>query len=72
VVCLISALTFYGITTEIPYGVFVALPQSVKRPRLTYPPQRVFWFSGAALTSGVERHKIDGVPVNIFGPEKKE
>lgn len=70
VVCLISALAFHGITTEIPHEVYVALPRSVKRPRLTYPPLRVFWFSGAALTSGVERHKIDGIPANIFGPEK--
>ncbi|HLC06239.1 MAG TPA: type IV toxin-antitoxin system AbiEi family antitoxin domain-containing protein, partial [Anaerolineales bacterium] len=27
VVCLISALSFHGLTTEIPYRVYIALPQ---------------------------------------------
>jgi predicted transcriptional regulator of viral defense system len=70
VICLISALAFHEITTEIPHDVSIALPRTVKRPRLDYPPLRVFWFSGEALTEGVEEHKIDGVKVRIYGPEK--
>ena len=70
VVCLISALAFHSITSEIPHEVYVALPRSVKRPRLSFPPLRVFWFSGAALTAGIEQHKIDDVPIKIYGPEK--
>ncbi|MGE0133444.1 MAG: type IV toxin-antitoxin system AbiEi family antitoxin domain-containing protein [Blastocatellales bacterium] len=70
VVCLVSALAFHEITTEIPHEVSIALPRTVKRPRLDYPPLRVFWFSGAALTEGIEEHKIDGVAVKIYGPEK--
>jgi predicted transcriptional regulator of viral defense system len=69
-VCLISALAFHEITTEIPHDVSIALPRTVKRPRLDYPPLRVFWFSGEALTEGIEEHKIDGVKVRIYGPEK--
>lgn len=70
VICLISALAFHEITTEIPHEVSIALPRTVKRPRLDYPPLRVFWFSGDALTEGIEEHKIDGVKVRIYGPEK--
>jgi len=70
VVCLISALAFHEITTEIPHEVSIALPRTVKRPRLDYPPLRVFWFSGEALTEGIEERKIDGVKVRIYGPEK--
>jgi predicted transcriptional regulator of viral defense system len=70
VICLISALAFHEITTEIPHEVSIALPRTVKRPRLDYPPLRVFWFSGDALTEGIEEHKIDGVRVRIYGPEK--
>jgi predicted transcriptional regulator of viral defense system len=70
VICLISALAFHEITTEIPHEISIALPRTVKRPRLDYPPLRVFWFSGEALTAGVEEHKIDGVVVNVYGPEK--
>jgi len=69
-ICLISALAFHEITTEIPHEVFIALPRKVKKPRLDYPPLRVFWFSGEALTAGIEEHKIDNVPVKVYGPEK--
>ncbi len=70
VICLISALAFHEITTEIPHEVFIALPRTVKRPRLDYPPLRVFWFSGDALTAGIEEHNIDNVSVKVYGPEK--
>jgi predicted transcriptional regulator of viral defense system len=70
VVCLISALAFHGITSEIPHEAYIALPRSVKRPRLNYPPLRIFWFSGTALIVGIEQHRIDGVPIKIYGPEK--
>jgi predicted transcriptional regulator of viral defense system len=70
VICLISALAFHEITTEIPHEVSIALPRTVKRPRLDYPPLRVFWFSGEALTESIEEHKVDGVTVRIYGPEK--
>ena len=70
VVCLVSALAFHEITTEIPHEVSIALPRTVKRPRLDHPPLRVFWFSGESLTEGIEEHKIDGVIVSIYGPEK--
>src|SRR5262245_43752213 len=70
VICLISALAFHEITTEIPHEISIALPRTVKKPRLDYPPLRVFWFSGGALTEGFEERKIDGVKVRIYGPEK--
>jgi predicted transcriptional regulator of viral defense system len=70
VICLVSALAYHEITTEIPHEVSIALPRTVKRPQLDYPPLRVFWFSGGALTEGIEEHKIDGVNVRIYGPEK--
>ncbi len=70
VICLISALAFQEITTEIPHEVSIALPRTVKRPRLDHPPLRVFWFSGESLTEGIEDHKIDGVKVKVYGPEK--
>ncbi len=70
VVCLVSALSFHELTTEIPHEVHVALPRGVKTPRLDHPPVRAFHFSGPSLTHGIERHQIDGVTVPIYGPEK--
>jgi predicted transcriptional regulator of viral defense system len=70
VICLISALAFHELTTQIPHEVYVALERGSERPRLTHPPLRVFWFSGPSFHAGVEEHQIDGVPVCIYGPEK--
>src|SRR3990172_773373 len=54
VIALVSALHFHGLTTEIPHEVSVALPQGTSRPRLDWPPLRVYWLSGAMFTSGIE------------------
>ena len=70
VVCLVSALSYHEITTQIPREVCVALPQGAEMPRVDHPPVRIFRFSKQALSSGLETHKIDGVPVKIFSPEK--
>jgi predicted transcriptional regulator of viral defense system len=70
VVCLVSALAFYELTTHIPHAVDLALESGSTRPRLAFPPIRVFWFSGAAWSQGEEQHELDGTPVRIYGPEK--
>ena len=38
VICLISALYFHHITTQIPYEVYVALPKDSEKPRIHHPP----------------------------------
>ena len=70
VVCLISALAYHEITTQVPHEVYVALERGTEAPRLAHPPIRIFWFSGQAFTHGIETHKMDGVPVRIYSPEK--
>lgn len=70
VICLVSALAFHNLTTQIPHTVDVALRSKSSRPGLDYPPLRTFWFSGLAWSEGVEVHHIDETPVRIFGPEK--
>jgi predicted transcriptional regulator of viral defense system len=70
VICLISALTYHEITTQVPHEIYVALKRGMEAPRLGHPPLRIFWFSGQALTLGIDSHKIDGVSVHIYSPEK--
>ena len=70
VICLISALAYHEITTQVPHEVYVALERGTEPPRLAHPPIRIFWFSGQAFTLGIQTHKIDGVPVRIYSPEK--
>ena len=70
VLCLISALAFHELTTQIPHQVHVALPRGAEEPRLDHPPIRTYRFTGEAFTEGVESHKLDGVIVRVYGPEK--
>jgi len=70
VICLISALAFHGLTTQIPHEVSVAVPRNSRMPSLDFPPVRAHKFSQAAFQTGIEEHKIDGVPVRIYCPEK--
>ena len=70
VICLISALSFHEITTEIPHQVYLALPRGSEPPRLDYPPLKVYWFGDPAFKEGIEHHEVDGIPINIYSPEK--
>lgn len=70
VICLISALSFHEITTQIPHDVHVALPRGAEEPRLDYPPIRTYRFTGEAFTAGVDAYDLDGVSISIYNPEK--
>jgi predicted transcriptional regulator of viral defense system len=70
VICLISALSYHGITTQIPHEVSIAVSRDSRMHVLNYPPLRVFKFSNKAFQDGIEIHQIDGVNVRIYSPEK--
>jgi predicted transcriptional regulator of viral defense system len=70
VICLISALSFHELTTQIPHEVHVALQRGAEEPRLNYPPIRTYRFTGEAFTAGVDTHELDGVGVHIYSLEK--
>jgi len=70
VICLISALSFHELTTQIPHEVHVALPSGAEEPRLEHPPIRTYRFTGESFTEGIETHDVDGVGVRIYSPEK--
>ncbi len=70
VICLLSALSFHEIGTQLPHQVWMAIDRRAAKPKMQLPPLRVMRFSGAALTEGVETYQIEGVPVQIFNPAK--
>jgi predicted transcriptional regulator of viral defense system len=70
VICLISALHFHGLTTQIPHHVDVALLQYSEKPRLEYPPVRYVWMSKESFTAGIEQNNLEGVSVNVYGVAK--
>lgn len=70
VFCLLTALRFHGLTTQNPAQVWIALPEKARKPRLDYPRLRVARFSGAALTEGVEIHRLERVAVSVYSAAK--
>jgi len=70
VICLVSALAFHGITTQVPHAVSIALEKGAESPRMDYPPVSVHRFSGESLTAGVEDHLIDRITIRIYSKEK--
>lgn len=70
VICLLSALSFHEIGTQLPHQVWMAIDRRAAKPKMQFPPLRVMRFSGVALTEGVETYRIEGVPVQIFNPAK--
>lgn len=70
VICLLSALSFHEMTTQIPFEVWLAIDRKARVPKAMTPRVRVVRFAGVALTTGVEEHILEGVPVRIYGPAK--
>ncbi len=70
VICLISALAFHDLTTQIPHYIYLALLKGTEAPRVDYPPLRLFWFSPKPFVEGVETHQVDSAPVRVYNVEK--
>jgi predicted transcriptional regulator of viral defense system len=70
VICLLSALNFHELTTQIPFEVWLAIDRKAHPPRGLRFEVRLMRFSGAALTEGVDEHVVDGVPVRITSPAR--
>ncbi|MFQ5755487.1 MAG: type IV toxin-antitoxin system AbiEi family antitoxin domain-containing protein [Acidiferrobacterales bacterium] len=70
IICLLSALRFHDLTTQAPFQVWIAIGEKDRRPKVVSPPLKNVRFSGEALTAGIERHKIEGVPVRVYNPAK--
>lgn len=70
VICLVSALAFHDMTTQIPHAVSIALERGAEPPRVDHPPLAIHRFSGDSLTEGIQEHIVDGVTVRVYNPEK--
>jgi predicted transcriptional regulator of viral defense system len=70
VVCLISALQFHEIGTQLPRQMWMALPRGARTPRVEYPPMRFVHVSDEAFTAGVEEHTVEGQKVRVYSVAK--
>jgi predicted transcriptional regulator of viral defense system len=70
VFCLLTALAFYRLTTEMPHEIWIAVALKARTPAIDRPPTRVVRLSEAPLTAGIETHLEHGVPLHVFSPAK--
>jgi predicted transcriptional regulator of viral defense system len=70
VICLISALEFHHLTTQIAHSVWIAIENKKWEPAFEYPPLEIVRFSGPAFSFGVEEHEVDRITVKIYSPAK--
>lgn len=70
VICLISALAYHQITTQIPHAISIAVARGKETPQIDYPPLAIHRFTGQSLTAGIEEHTLDGLKIRIYSVEK--
>jgi len=70
VICLLSALDYYDLTTFNPSEVYVALRHSAKLPKIEYPPIRKYFFRDRFYFCGIEEIKTAHGVVRIYNQEK--
>ena len=70
VICLISALFFHNITTQLPHEVWISVKRGSWIPKYDSPPVNVTVVSGEAFIFGIENHKINGVDIKVYNIAK--
>lgn len=70
VFCLLTALQFHELTTQLPRQVWIAMPRGSHVPKLGYPPLRMIQTTGEAYTAGIEIVEREHVPLRIYSAAK--
>lgn len=70
VFCLLTALQFHELTTQLPRQVWIAMPRGSHAPRIDYPPVRMVQMADEVYTQGVETFERDGVKLRVYGIAK--
>ncbi len=70
VICLLSALQFHELTTQMPRRVWVAREKGDWDPEASPTNIEVVHMSDLSFTEGAEAHDVEGIPVRVFSPAK--
>jgi predicted transcriptional regulator of viral defense system len=54
VFCLLTAMQFHELTTQLPRQSWIAMPRGSHPPRIDYPPVKMVQFTGDAYSVGIE------------------
>lgn len=70
VFCLLTALQFHELTTQLPRQVWIAMPRGSHVPRIDYPPIKMVQMTGDVYAEGIETVERDGVKLRVYGVAK--
>lgn len=70
VICLLSALSYYELTTFNPSIISMAIHRKSWRPKIEYPPVEFYYFSTRQFKAGIDEIGIKGNKIRIYSPEK--
>ncbi len=70
VFCLLTALQFHELTTQLARRVWIAMPRGSHAPRIEHPPIKMVQFNGASYSEGVEVFERDQVQLRVYNVAK--
>lgn len=70
VFCLLTALQFHELTTQLPRQVWIAMPRGSHVPRIAYPPIKMVQMTDGVYSEGIETVGRDGVKLRVYGVAK--
>lgn len=70
VFCLLTALQFHELTTQLLRQVWIAMPRGSHPPRVDYPPVKMVQVTGDAYSAGIEEVERDGVRLRVYSAAK--
>jgi predicted transcriptional regulator of viral defense system len=70
ILCLLSALRYHGIGTQLPAETWIAIAHKARAPRLPEFAVRLVRFSGPSLRYGVTDIELEGVPARVTSPAR--
>ena len=70
VFCLLTALQFHELGTQLPRQLWIAMPRGSHAPRIDYPPIRMVQFTGEAYRAGVQEVERDGATLRVYSVAK--
>ena len=68
--CLISALDFFQIGTQIPVKHWIALPRGAYKPKIRNYSIQFSFLTSTTFNAGIEKHNINGTEIRVYNPSK--
>lgn len=70
VFCLLTALQFHELTTQLPRQIWISMPRGSHSPRIDYPPLKMVQMAQDHYCAGIEEHERDGITLRVYGIAK--